>query len=288
MINIEKTGDELRNAVIVRGGGDLASGTIHRLYRCGYRVLILECEKPTAIRRKVAFCEAVYDEQALVEGVLCRKVHSVQECADVWNAGEIPLMVDTAGETFKEYRPAALIDAILAKRNLGTTREMADLTVALGPGFAAGDDVDYVVETMRGHNLARVITKGAALPNTGVPGVIAGYGKERVIHAPAGGEIRCISQIADIVEKDQILAWIGDTPVRASLTGVLRGIIRDGFTVPKGMKIADIDPRKEQKKNCFTISDKARCIAGSVVEILLSEGVMPYETQNRFSGTAAD
>ena len=288
MTNVKNAGNELKNVVIIRGGGDLASGTIHRLYRCGYRILVLECEKPTAIRRMVSFCEAVYDGQSSVEGVLCRKINSIGECEAVWAAGEIPLMVDTEGDILKKYRPAALVDAILAKRNLGTTRDMSDLTIALGPGFVAGDDVDYVVETMRGHNLARVITKGAALPNTGVPGMIAGFGKERVIHAPASGEIHCISKIADIVEKDQILAWIGDTPVRASLTGVLRGIIRDGFTAPKGMKIADIDPRKEQKKNCFTISDKARCIAGSVVEILLSEGVMPYETSDRFSGITAD
>ena len=288
MTNVKNAGNELKNVVIIRGGGDLASGTIHRLYRCGYRILVLECEKPTAIRRMVSFCEAVYDGQSSVEGVLCRKINSIEECEAVWAAGEIPLMVDTEGDILKKYRPAALVDAILAKRNLGTTRDMSDLTIALGPGFVAGDDVDYVVETMRGHNLARVITKGAALPNTGVPGMIAGFGKERVIHAPASGEIHCISKIADIVEKDQILAWIGDTPVRASLTGVLRGIIRDGFTVPKGMKIADIDPRKEQKNNCFTISDKARCIAGSVVEILLSEGVMPYETSDRFSGLTAD
>ena len=288
MTNVKNAGNELKNVVIIRGGGDLASGTIHRLYRCGYRILVLECEKPTAIRRMVSFCEAVYDGQSSVEGVLCRKINSIEECEAVWAAGEIPLMVDTEGDTLKKYRTAALVDAILAKRNLGTTRDMSDLTIALGPGFVAGDDVDYVVETMRGHNLARVITKGAALPNTGVPGMIAGFGKERVIHAPASGEIHCISKIADIVEKDQILAWIGDTPVRASLTGVLRGIIRDGFIVPKGMKIADIDPRKEQKKNCFTISDKARCIAGSVVEILLSEGVMPYETSDRFSGITAD
>ena len=288
MTNVKNAGNELKNVVIIRGGGDLASGTIHRLYRCGYQILVLECEKPTAIRRMVSFCEAVYDGQSSVEGVLCRKINSIEECETVWAAGEIPLMVDTEGDTLKKYRPAALVDAILAKRNLGTTRDMSDLTIALGPGFVAGDDVDYVVETMRGHNLARVITKGAALPNTGVPGMIAGFGKERVIHAPASGEIHCISKIADIVEKDQILAWIGDTPVRASLTGVLRGIIRDGFIVPKGMKIADIDPRKEQKKNCFTISDKARCIAGSVVEILLSEGVMPYETSDRFSGITAD
>ena len=269
--NVPKSDNKPENVVIIRGGGDLASGTIHRLYRCGYRLLVLECEKPTAIRRMVSFCEAVYDGQSSVEG-----------------AGEIPLMADTEGTVLKKYRPAALIDAILAKKNLGTTREMADLTVGLGPGFVAGEDVDYVVETMRGHNLARIITKGAAMPNTGVPGIIGGFGKERVLHAPAAGEIHCISKIADIVEKDQVLAWIGDTPVRASLTGVLRGMIRDGFTVPKGMKIADIDPRKEQKKNCFTISDKARCIAGSVLEILLSEGVMPYEAPGRFSGTAAD
>ena len=240
------------------------------------------------LRSMVSFCEAVYDGQSSVEGVLCRKVDSVEECEAVWKAGEIPLMADTEGTVLKKYRPAALIDAILAKKNLGTTREMADLTVGLGPGFVAGEDVDYVVETMRGHNLARIITKGAAMPNTGVPGIIGGFGKERVLHAPAAGEIHCISKIADIVEKDQVLAWIGDTPVRASLTGVLRGMIRDGFTVPKGMKIADIDPRKEQKKNCFTISDKARCIAGSVLEILLSEGVMPYEAPGRFSGIAAD
>ena len=221
MTNVKNAGNELKNVVIVRGGGDLASGTIQRLYRCGYRVLVLECEKPTAIRRMVSFCEAVYDGQSSVEGVLCRKVNNIQECETVWTAGEIPLMVDTAGDTLKKYRPVALVDAILAKRNLGTTREMADLTIALGPGFVAGYDVDYVVETMRGHNLARVITKGAALPNTGVPGVIAGFGKERVLHAPAAGEIHCISKIADIVEKGQILAWIGDTPVRASLTGVL-------------------------------------------------------------------
>ena len=270
--NARNAGDGLENVVIIRGGGDLASGTIHRLYRSGYRLLVLECEKPTAIRRMVSFCEAVYDGQSSVEGVLCRKINSIQECDVVWNAGEIPLMVDTEGEILQKYRPAALVDAILAKRNLGTTKNMADLTIALGPGFMAGEDVDYVIETMRGHNLARVISRGAA----------------RVIHAPAAGEIHCISKISDIVEKDQILAWIGDVPVRASLTGVLRGIIRDGFTVPKGMKIADIDPRKEQKKNCFTISDKARCIAGSVLEILLSEGVMPYEAPGRFSGITAD
>ena len=264
-----------KTTLLVRGGGDLASGVIHRLYKCGYQVLVLECRKPSAIRRKVSFGEAVFDGISSVEGVTGRLIEDVSECQKVWEAGEIPILVDETGKVIKELRPDALIDAILAKKNLGTNRNMASLTVALGPGFEAGKDVDFVIETQRGHNLGRVIRKGSATPNTGIPGVIAGYGKERVIHSPAAGIMHNLSQIGDIVEKDQILARVDDVPVYASLTGVLRGIIRDGYEVPKGMKIADIDPRQEQKKNCDTISDKARCIAGSVVEILLSEGVLP-------------
>lgn len=264
-----------KTTLIVRGGGDLASGVIHRLYKCRYHVLVLECRKPSAIRRNVSFGEAVFDGTSNVEGVTGRRIEDVSECQKVWEAGEIPILVDETGESVKKLRPDALIDAILAKKNLGTTREMAPLTIALGPGFEAGKDVDYVIETQRGHRLGRVIEEGSAEPNTGIPGVIAGYGKERVIHSPAAGVMHNRSQIGDIVEKDQILAMVDETPVYASLTGVLRGIIRDGYEVPKGMKIADIDPRKEQKKNCDTISDKARCIAGSVVEVLLSNGVLP-------------
>ncbi|MBU5482356.1 selenium-dependent molybdenum cofactor biosynthesis protein YqeB [Blautia sp. MSJ-19] len=266
---------EHKTILIVRGGGDLASGVIHRLYKCGYRVLVLECRKPSAIRRKVSFGEAVFDGTSSVENVTGRLIGDVSECQKVWDAGEIPVLVDETGEVVKELKPDALIDAILAKKNLGTTRAMAPLTVALGPGFEAGKDVDFVIETQRGHNLGRVISKGAATPNTGIPGVIAGYGKERVIHSPAAGIMHNRSQIGDIVEKNQVIAMVDDTPVYASLTGVLRGIIRDGYEVPKGMKIADIDPRKEQKKNCDTISDKARCIAGSVVEVLMANGVLP-------------
>ena len=261
--------------LIVRGGGDLASGVIHRLYRSGYHVLILEGRKPSAIRRRVAFCEAVYDGEAAVEGVVSQLISDMASCEEVWKAGKIPIMTDESGEAIKKMKPDAVIDAILAKKNLGTTKDMAPLTIGLGPGFEAGKDVDYVVETQRGHNLGRIITKGPAAPNTGIPGIIAGYGKERVIHSPAAGVIHNLSQIADLVEKDQVIAMVGETPVYASLTGVLRGIIKEGYEVPKGMKIADIDPRKEQKKNCDTISDKARCIAGSVLEILLAEGVLP-------------
>ena len=264
--------------VIVRGGGDLATGVIHKLHQCGYRVLILECDHPSAIRRHVAFCEAVYDGSAEVEGVVCRRIQETDilaQCESCWEVGEIPLLTDADGQHIHELASEAVVDAILAKKNLGTDRSMAPLTVGLGPGFTAGEDVDYVIETMRGHNLGRIIREGSALPNTGVPGLIAGIGKERVIHSPAAGNMRNISHIADLVEKDQVIAMIGDIPVKATISGVIRGLIRDGYPVFEGMKIADIDPRAEQKKSCFTISDKARCIAGGVLEVLLSRGVRP-------------
>lgn len=254
--------------IVVRGAGDIASGTIHRLHRCGFRVLALECEMPAAIRREVSFCEAVYDGEAEVEGVVCRKIEQVSQAVTVWQAGKIPLLVDESGSSVSLLRPRVLVDGILAKKNLGTSRSMAPLTIGLGPGFTAGQDVDYVIETMRGHDLGRIITQGQALPNTGTPGLVGGFAKERVIHAPASGVIRNQAKIGDLVEKGQTLAMIGDTPVPASLTGVLRGIIRDGYPVPLRMKIADIDPRGSERKNCFTISDKARCIAGSVLEVI--------------------
>ena len=257
--------------VIVRGGGDIATGTIYHLYQCGFQVLILECAQPTAIRRKVAFCEAVYDGTATVEGVCCRRISDLSECDSVWMNGELPLLIDPAGDAIPEFQPSALVDAILAKQNLGTNRSMAPLTIALGPGFTAGEDVDAVIETMRGHNLGRIIRQGSALPNTGVPGPIAGESARRVIHAPASGVIRNLADISDLVQEGEVIARIGETPVYASLTGVLRGIIRDGFPVQQGLKIADIDPRKEQQKNCFTISDKARCIAGSVGEVIFHD-----------------
>lgn len=259
--------------IAVRGGGDLATGTIYRLHQCGYEALILETDRPAAIRRKAAFSEAVYDGTATVEGVTCRRVYTPQQCQAVWRRREIPLAVDPEASWIWKMRPQAVVDAILAKRNLGTSRDMAPLTIALGPGFAAGKDVDYVVETMRGHRLGRIIREGCAAPNTGVPGDIAGYGKERVIHAPAAGALRARAQIGDLVQAGQVLATIDGAEVTAALDGVLRGLIRDGYPVEKGLKIADIDPRKDQRENCGTISDKARCIAGSVLEILVCHDV---------------
>ena len=198
-----------------------------------------------------------------------------QEMERIWKKDGVPVLVDPAGLSIAALRPAVVVDAILAKKNLGTTKEMAPLVIALGPGFTAGEDVDVVIETKRGHNLGRVIRSGSAVPNTGIPGIIGGYGKERVMHAQAEGILRNAASIGDIVEARAVIAEIetenGTVPVEASLSGLLRGLIRDGYPVTKGFKIADIDPRKEELQNCFTISDKARCIAGSVLEVICGE-----------------
>lgn len=259
--------------IIVRGGGDLASGVIHKLHRCGYPVLVLESQYPSAIRRFAAFSEAVYDGVSQVEGVACLRACGWEEARRIMDQGDVALLTDPDCRILDQVRPWALIDAIVAKKNLGTSREMAPKTIALGPGFQAGRDVDLVVETQRGHNLGRLIGNGQAAPDTGVPGLIEGYGKERVIHSPARGIFLGRANIGDLVEEKAVIGVVvtgqGEVEVPASLTGILRGIIRTGYPVSKGLKIADIDPRKDQYENCFTISDKARCIAGSVLEGLL-------------------
>ena len=276
-----------KDLIVVRGAGDLATGTIHRLKKAGFRLLVLEAEHPAAIRRQVALSEAVYAGSARVEDVEAvrmdvdlaekkkRKELLEQEMERIWKKDGVPVLVDPAGLSIAALRPAVVVDAILAKKNLGTTKEMAPLVIALGPGFTAGEDVDVVIETKRGHNLGRVIRSGRAVPNTGIPGIIGGYGKERVMHAQAEGILRNAASIGDIVEARAVIAEIetenGTVPVEASLSGLLRGLIRDGYPVTKGFKIADIDPRKEELQNCFTISDKARCIAGSVLEVICGE-----------------
>ncbi len=259
--------------VLVRGGGDLASGVISRLHQCGFKILVTECKNPSAIRRLAAFCPAVWEGTSQVEDIRCRRIETVDDAEAVHLAGEIPLLADEQCRCIQSLRPAAVVDAILAKRNLGTTKAMAPITVALGPGFSAGEDVDLVVETMRGHHLGRVIAKGPALANTGIPGEICGFTHQRVIHAPAEGEMVFVPgvDIGAFVRRGQVLCTVGGTPVYATMDGVLRGLIREGFPVHKGLKIADIDPRPEQAAHCNTVSDKALAIAGGVVEALLSE-----------------
>ena len=262
--------------IVVRGGGDLATGTIHRLWSAGLRVLVLEAEHPAAIRRQVSLCEAVYEGETTVEGLRAVRVESLEAAEAVWAENAVPVLVDPKGSCLKQARPAVLIDAIIAKKNLGTTREMAPLTIALGPGFVAGQDVDVVVETKRGHKLGRIIREGAAAPNSGVPGIIGGYGAERVIHAPEAGIFRNRHAIADLVTAGETIAVIempnGNTvPVTTQIDGILRGLLRDGYPVTRGFKVADVDPRRSELENCFLISDKARCIAGSVLELVAAE-----------------
>jgi len=263
----------MEKLIIVRGGGDLASGTIYTLRKCGFPVLVLETERPTAIRRSVAFSEAVYDGASRVEDMDCTLAKSPDEALELIGAGKLALLVDPGCGVLGKLRPWALVDAVIAKKNLGTHRGMAQKTIALGPGFTAGEDVDLVIETMRGHDLGRIIYEGKAMENTGTPGLIAGHASDRVIHAAQGGVLEAAAEIGELVEKGQTIAVIrgcgSEFPVEASISGVLRGIIRDGLTVPKGMKIADIDPRAQKKQNCFTISDKARCLAGSVLAGLM-------------------
>ena len=262
--------------IVVRGGGDLATGTIHRLWSAGLRVLVLEAEHPAAIRRQVSLCEAVYEGKTTVEGLRAIHIETLEQAEAVWAENAVPVLVDPKGESIQRLKPEIVVDAILAKRNLGTTRDMAPLTIALGPGFTAGRDVDVVVETKRGHRLGRIIREGAAIPNTGIPGVIGGYGKERVIHAQAEGIFMDAHKIGDIVEAGETIAHIETPdgkmlPVTTQITGILRGLLRSGYPVTPGFKVADVDPRKEELSNCFLISDKARCIAGSVLELVCAQ-----------------
>ena len=266
--------------IICRGGGDLATGIVHRLFRAGFPVLVLETDSPAAIRRQVSFSEAVYDGTATVEGVTAERIASADRAAvdHVLEAGRVPLLVDPEGSSIPLLKPDIVVDAIIAKKNLGTAKEMAPLVIGVGPGFTAGEDVDLVVESMRGHNLARIFTTGSALPNTGIPGNIGGFTKERVLHAEAAGYMKNIRKIGDIVEKGEEIARIYEkmtedgtfsgsyVSVEASISGMIRGLIREGYHFQKGFKIADIDPRESELANCFTISDKARNIGGSVLE----------------------
>ncbi len=260
---------ESNKLVVVRGGGDIATGTICRLHRCGFRVLVLETSQPRAIRRTVSLAEAVYTGRQTVEGVTAQLADNIDRCTDVWQDNAVPVLLDPQAACLQDLTPIALVDAILAKKNLGTARNMAPITIALGPGFSADNDVDAVIETARGHNLGRVIYTGTALANTGVPGSVAGISSERVIYAPNSGRLSILRDIGSTVKKGEVIANIDTSPVYAPFSGVIRGMIHEKCPITKHLKIADIDPRPEAVAYCSTISDKARCISGGVLEALL-------------------
>lgn len=256
-------------SILIRGGGELATGVAHRLSRCHLNVVMTEVPRPQAVRREIAFCEAVYEGEKEVEGLTARLVSSADDVLRAWQEGKLPLMVDPGAKVRDILKPDVLVDAIIAKKNLGTRLTDARLVIGLGVGFTAGKDVHVVIETNRGHNLGRLILSGEAEPDTGVPGVIAGYAAERLLRAPEAGIFKTSKKIGDQVDAGAVVATVNGAPVTAAIGGIIRGLLRDGAEVYQGMKSGDIDPRGI-RQYCYTISDKTRTIAGGVLEAILS------------------
>jgi xanthine dehydrogenase accessory factor len=254
--------------ILIKGAGDLATGVAYRLNKSGFNIVMTEISHPTTVRRTVAFSQAVYDKEVEVEGVKAVLAQEKQDIYRIIEEGNIPVIVDEKAEIIDEIKPKIIVDAIIAKRNLGTKINDAEIVIALGPGFTAGFDCHCVVETKRGHYLGKALYSGGAIPNTGVPGAIGGYTTERIIRAVCDGLISPVSKIGDYVEKGNIVAYVNETPIYAEINGTVRGMLQEGIKVFKGMKSGDIDPRCE-KDHCFTISDKARSIGGGVLEAVL-------------------
>lgn len=258
--------------VLIKGAGDLATGIAYELWKTEAKIIMTDIAVPLTVRRMVAFSRAVYEGECQVEEAKGCLVHNLEEALRETEAGNIAVIVDEKAEIRKEYQPDVVVDAIMAKRNTGTHLADAPLVIGIGPGFFAGKDCHYVIETKRGEHLGEIIRHGSAIPNTGIPGNVGGYTIERLLWASANGEMKPIAKIGDVVEKGQIVAFTGDVPVYAGLTGIVRGMLQGGVMVTEGMKIGDIDVRTE-KSLCFTISDKAYRIGASVMEVLTLNGL---------------
>jgi xanthine dehydrogenase accessory factor len=254
--------------VLIRGGGELASAVACRLHECHFRVVMTETDKPEAVRRHVSFCEAVYEGSKTVEGKTARLVKSPSEVFEVWAKNELALIIDPAAQVKDTVKPDVVIDAIIAKRNTGTSMSDAPLVIGLGIGFEAGKDTHAVIETNRGHNLGRVIVRGIAEADTGHPGIIAGYGKERVFRAPKDGVFTPVKEIGDMVKAGDVVAYVRGEAVKVEIPGIIRGLLRADTPVTKGMKSGDVDPRGNPEY-VDTVSDKGRAIAGGVLEAIL-------------------
>lgn len=254
--------------ILIRGAGDLATGIAHRLRRCGFDIVMTDIPVPTTVRRSVAYSRAIYENKALVEEIEGILVESIEEIDKVIKEGKIAVIIDETGAIKAEWNPEVIVDAIIAKRNVGTKITDAPLVIGIGPGFTAKVDCHYVIETKRGHYLGKVIEHGSAIPNTGVPGEIGGYSIERIIRASDNGIFYPLASIGDKVELNQRIAMVDDIPVYALMPGMVRGMLQSGIKVSKGMKCGDIDARCELE-HCYTISDKARAIGGGVLEAIL-------------------
>lgn len=262
-----KSMDEI--VVLVRGAGEIASGVAHRLHRSHFRICMTEIPYPLAVRREVAFSEAIYEGEKEVEGVRAELISKPEEIESVWKKGDIPILVDPDGKKTRNFLiPDVLVDAIMAKKNLGTQIDDAPFVIGLGPGFTAERNVHIVVETNRGHHLGKMMLIGAAEPDTGTPGEIGGYAIERLLRTMKKGIFHPQKSIGDRINKGSVVAVVDDFPIIAKISGVVRGLLREGAEVKKGMKVGDIDPRSK-KESCFTISDKSRAIGGGVLEAIL-------------------
>lgn len=254
--------------VLIKGAGDLATGIAYRLKKSGFDIVMTEIDNPTTVRRTVSFSQAIFDNEIEIEGIKGVKVHNINEIHKEIKKGNIPIIIDKEANIIKKLKPKVVVDAIIAKKNLGTSIDDASIVIGVGPGFEAKKDCHLVIETKRGHYLGRVIEEGSAIPNTGVPGNIGGYTKERIIRASSNGKIRPVVKIGDYVKKGEVVAYIDGVEVLAEIDGIVRGMLQKGIEVFKGMKSGDIDPRCE-KNHCFTISDKARSIGGGVLEAIM-------------------
>ena len=254
--------------ILIRGAGDIATGIALRLYRAGMQVVMTDLPAPTAIRRTVCFSQAIILGEMTVEDVTARRAETPDQAEALLAQGLIPVLADPDCTCRTRLRPDALVDAILAKRNLGTKMDDAPIVVGIGPGFTAGEDCHAVVETMRGHTLGRVIYRGSALPNTNIPGLIGGFAGERVLRAPCDGIFTAVHRIGDTVEEGETIGFVEGQPMKCTISGVLRGVLDDGVPVKKGMKSGDVDPRCKPEY-CTTISDKALAVGGGVVEAVL-------------------
>lgn len=256
-----------KHCVIVKGGGDLATAVVHKLFRAGFSVVITELEKPMMVRRTVSFANCIYEKEWAVEGVT--SVLTNEEGLDqILKDGKIPVVIDPSCNIRQKVKPFIIVDAILAKRNLGTRIKDAPIVIGLGPGFTAGEDVNAVIETNRGHDLGKIIFDGKATPNTGVPGDIKGYTIQRVLRSPCEGIVKTQVEIGSMIKIGDSICTVNEIAVHAQIDGVVRGLIKDGLNVSQSDKIGDIDPRGELKY-CNTISDKGRNIAGGVLEAIL-------------------
>ncbi len=254
--------------ILIRGGGEIASGVAHKLARAHFRVCLTEDSHPLAVSRGVAFCEAIYDGEKGVEGVVAKRVESASEIARVWQENKLPIIVDPEALVRDNIKPDVLIDAIMAKKNLGTRITDAPLVIGLGPGFKAGKDVHMVVETNDSENLGKVILEGEAEKDTGIPIAVAGLTFERALHSPTKGLFQTDKEIGDLATAGEVVASVAEQPVKAEIDGIIRALLRNGTAVEKGTKLGEIDPTGDREV-CYTIRARARSIAGGVLEAIM-------------------